>query len=164
MNKKGFTLIELIAVVVIMSIIAVIATPNVINMMETGNNKKYISDASNFISKAKYMYNQEKYQDKFNKQITGEATIKLSEIVGITADDEKDPHGYPYDLEHSTVTIYTQGEDTLKERKAKITLISYKDEDCYTIDSVEESNLTVDQVKQGTLEKQGQCIVYHNSK
>lgn len=157
MNKKGFTLIELIAVVVIMSIIAVIATPNVINMMETGNNKKYISDASNFISKAKYMYKKEQYKDKFNKPNQDEATIKLSEIVGITVDDEKDPHGYPYDLEHSTVTIYTQGEETLKERKAKITLISYKDEDCYTIDSVEESNLTVDKVKQGTLIDKGKC-------
>lgn len=159
MNKKGFTLIELIAVVVIMSIIAVIATPNVINMMETGNNKKYISDASNFISKAKYMYKKEQYKDKFNIPTSGEATIKLSEIVGITADEEKDPHGYSYDLEHSTVTIYTQGEDTLKETKAEITLISHKDEDCYTIDNVEESNLTVDQVKQGTYISTGQCTV-----
>lgn len=163
MNKKGFTLIELIAVVVIMSIIAVIATPNVINMMETGNNKKYISDASNFISKAKYMYKKEQYQDKF-KKTPGEATIKLSEIVGITADDEKDPHGYPYDLNNSTVTIYTHGEETLKERKAKITLISYKDEDCYTIDSVKESSLTVDQVKQGTHTSEGQCTVAQYSK
>ena len=159
MNKKGFTLIELIAVVVIMSIIAVIATPNVINMMETGNNKKYISDASNFISKAKYMYKKEQYKDKFNNPTQGEATIKLSEIVGITADDEKDPHGYPYDLEHSTVTIYTQGEETLKETTAKITLISSKGEDCYTIDNVEESNLTVDQVKQGTYISTGKCTV-----
>ena len=158
MNKKGFTLIELIAVVVIMSIIAVIATPNVINMMETGNNKKYISDASNFISKAKYMYKQEKYKKNFDTTTNpGKATIKLSEIVGITADDEKDPHGYQYDLNNSTVTIYTQGEETLKERKAKITLISYKDEDCYTIDNVEESNLTVDKVKQGTLIEKGKC-------
>ncbi|MGN0992587.1 MAG: type IV pilin protein, partial [Bacilli bacterium] len=30
MNKKGFTLIELIAVVVIMAIIALIATPNIV--------------------------------------------------------------------------------------------------------------------------------------
>jgi len=157
MNKKGFTLIELIAVVVIMSIIAVIATPNVINMMETGNNKKYISDASNFISKAKYMYKKEQYKDKFNTTPSGEATIKLSEIVGITADDEKDPHGYQYDLNNSTVTIYTQGEETLKERTAKITLTSSKGEDCYTIDSVEESNLTVDKVKQGTLIEKGKC-------
>ena len=36
MNKKGFTLIELIAVVVIMSIIAIIATPNIINMIDKG--------------------------------------------------------------------------------------------------------------------------------
>ncbi len=159
MNKKGFTLIELIAVVVIMSIIAVIATPNVINMMETGNNKKYISDASNFISKAKYMYKKEQYKDKFNTTLSGEATIKLSEIVGITADDEKDPHGYQYDLNNSKVTISNEGTETLKERKTKITLISDNGTDCYTIGEVEESNLTVDSVKQGTLISKGQCSV-----
>ncbi len=159
MNKKGFTLIELIAVVVIMSIIAVIATPNVINMMETGNNKKYISDASNFISKAKYMYKKEQYKDKFNNPTQGEATIKLSEIVGITADEEKDPHGYSYDLENSTVTIYEQEGETLKEKKAKISLISDNGTDCYTIGDVEESKLTVDSVKQGTLISKGQCSV-----
>ena len=155
MNKKGFTLIELIAVVVIMSIIAVIATPNVINMMDTGNNNKYISDASNFISKAKYMYKQEKYKDKFNTQNSGEATITLGKIAGITADEEKDPHGYSYDLENSTVTIYTQGGETLKERKAKISLISYDENECYILDS-EESNLNDAQVKTG-IYNSGQC-------
>ena len=160
MNKKGFTLIELIAVVVIMSIIAVIATPNVINMMETGNNKKYISDASNFISKAKYMYKKEQYKDKFNTISIDSATAKqisLNDIVGITADETKDPHGYQYDLDNSKVTIYNEGTETLKERKAKITLISDNGTDCYTIGDVEESKLTVDSVKQGTLISKGQC-------
>ena len=158
MNKKGFTLIELIAVVVIMSIIAVIATPNVINMMETGNNKKYISDASNFISKAKYMYNQEKYQNKFkdvNIDNVPAKQISLKDIVGINADDEKDPHGYLYDLEHSTVAIYTQGGETLKERKTRISLISHDENECYMLDS-EESNLNNAQVKTG-IYSSGQC-------
>lgn len=155
MNKKGFTLIELIAVVVIMSIIAVIATPNVINMMDTGNNKKYISDASNFISKAKYMYKQEKYKKNFNTTNPGQATIKLSSVVGITTDDETDPHGYSYDLENSAVTIYEQGGETIKERKAKISLISYDENKCYVLDS-EESNINDAQVKTGTYTN-GQC-------
>lgn len=158
MNKKGFTLIELIAVVVIMSIIAVIATPNVINMMETGNNKKYISDASNFISKAKYMYNQEKYQDKFKDVLIDNVLAKqisLKDIVGINADDEKDPHGYLYDLEHSTVAISTQGGETLKERKTRISLISYDGNECYMLNS-EESNLNNAQVKTG-IYNSGQC-------
>ena len=36
-NNKGFTLIELIAVVTIMAIIALIATPNIISMIDNGN-------------------------------------------------------------------------------------------------------------------------------
>lgn len=55
MNKKGFTLIELIAVVVIMSIIAIIATPNIINMIDKGKKDQYITNAKEFISKATYI-------------------------------------------------------------------------------------------------------------
>ena len=49
MNKKGFTLIELIAVVVIMAIIALIATPNIVNMMDRGKKEDYIAYAKEII-------------------------------------------------------------------------------------------------------------------
>ena len=38
MNKKGFTLIELIAVLIVLSVILVIAIPNMINVKESGMN------------------------------------------------------------------------------------------------------------------------------
>ncbi len=39
MNKKGFTLIELIAVIGLIGIIAVLVTPNLINIFNTSTNK-----------------------------------------------------------------------------------------------------------------------------
>jgi len=56
-DKKGFTLIELLAVITIMAIMVVIATPNIIGMLSKGKKEQYVADASNMISKAKYMYN-----------------------------------------------------------------------------------------------------------
>lgn len=41
MNRKGFTLIEILAIIVIMSIIAVIISPSVINSFNTSKNKSY---------------------------------------------------------------------------------------------------------------------------
>ena len=42
MNEKAFTLVELIAVVVIMAIIMVIATPNIVNMLDKGKKEDYV--------------------------------------------------------------------------------------------------------------------------
>ena len=64
MNKKGFTLVELIAVVVIMAIIAMIATPNIISLIDNGKRSDYIADAKTFITNAKYMEKLEKYNKK----------------------------------------------------------------------------------------------------
>lgn len=36
MNKKGFTLIELIAVLIVLSVILIIAIPNIVNVKNTG--------------------------------------------------------------------------------------------------------------------------------
>jgi len=98
MNKKGFTLIELIAVVVIMAIIAMIATPNIINMIDSGNKGKYVSDAKIFISKANSMYKLEKSSSSFDS----EGRIKLEALEKPLATD---PYGFKYELSESFVQI-----------------------------------------------------------
>ena len=148
MNKKGFTLIELIAVVVIMAIIALIATPNIVNMMDKGKKEDYIADAKEIITKATYMYKQEKYRTDVSI-FQGGTTIKLRDIKGI--DDYTDPYGFTYDKDKSTVKFEepnTTGE--LAERVVYITLISNKDSECYTIDNIKKNDLNTEKVKQGT--------------
>lgn len=56
MNNKGFTLVELLTVVVIMGILALIIVPNTTRLLNAGKTKQMITDASTLISKAKYEY------------------------------------------------------------------------------------------------------------
>lgn len=53
MNKKGFTLIEIIAVVVILGVIMFIAVPSVSTYILGSRKDTYISDANRFVSGAK---------------------------------------------------------------------------------------------------------------
>ena len=50
MNKKGFTLVELLAVLAIIAIIGMIAIPNVISLMDNSKKDQMINDANRLIS------------------------------------------------------------------------------------------------------------------
>lgn len=73
MNTKGFTLVELLAVIVILAIILLIAVPNVMGIIE-----KAKQDA--FCSTAKLAYNSvELFNLQYSTQIAGDSiTIDLS--------------------------------------------------------------------------------------
>lgn len=154
-NNKGFTLIELIAVVTIMAIIALIATPNIISMIDNGNKEKYISDAKEFISKASYMYNLDKYKDGNEKvfESTSDGNkIYLKDIEKL--DEMNDPYGNKYDYNVSYVVIRYEAVNEILQRRARIYLISCdKDEPtkCHRIGAegtpILESELNNDSVK-----------------
>ena len=147
-DKKGFTLIELIAVVVILSILAIIATPNIVNMIDSGKKEQYVADAKDFIAKATYMYKQEKYQKKFKND-----KIKLDDIEGINDSDLTDPYGYKYDTENSIIKFEEPSSpdtEVVQERIVKITLYSYEEDKCYMIENIEKNKLSKSDVQLGT--------------
>lgn len=153
MNKKGFTLIELIAVVVIMSIIAIIATPNIINMIDKGKKDQYITNAKEFISKATYMYKQDKYRNDTTYFTTNDSgsQIKLGKIEGIKSEDLTDPYGFKYDINNSYIIFKEPSSSSpgVQERKVIIHLESNDDNSkCYVIDT-DKDNLSVNSVKEG---------------
>ena len=49
-NKKGFTLVELLAVMAIIAVIGMIAIPNVISLMDNNKKDQMINDAQRLIS------------------------------------------------------------------------------------------------------------------
>ena len=53
-NNKGFTLVELLAAVVILGILVVVSVPVISNLFDSSRNKMYVSDAKKLISLAEY--------------------------------------------------------------------------------------------------------------
>lgn len=54
MNNKGFTLIELLATVTLLSVLMIIAVPNIIGVVNRNKNKSYVEDAKKLVSLAEY--------------------------------------------------------------------------------------------------------------
>lgn len=52
-NNKGFTLVETIAVIIILGIVLSIAVPSITNVVKSTNKNRMISDAETFISEVK---------------------------------------------------------------------------------------------------------------
>lgn len=147
-KKNGFTLIELIAVVVIMAIIALIATPNIVSMIDTGKREDYLADANEFISKATYMYKQEKYKN--DTTIFKNGDISLSDIENVN--DLNDPYGGTYQSS-SFVRFRETSSGGIIVRTAYIYLYSCDDDNnCHRIGTssspVSEDDLTIDSVKE----------------
>ncbi len=64
MNKKiGFTLIEVLAVIAIMSLLIIIAVPNILKIFENGKKNLFVSQAKNIYKEAiqEYAVNEEEY-------------------------------------------------------------------------------------------------------
>ena len=54
-NKKGFTLVELLAVIVIMAILLMIAIPSISSIIYDSRSKLYVQDASTYVTAAKQL-------------------------------------------------------------------------------------------------------------
>ena len=51
MNKKGFTLVELLAVIAILAILVLVAVPNVLNMFNQAKKDTFLIEAKNILLK-----------------------------------------------------------------------------------------------------------------
>ena len=149
MNKKGFTLIELIAVIVIMAIIALIATPNIVNMVDKANKEEYLANAKEIISRASAM--EKKGTEKLDKTEDNTFSLKLQDIEGIP-NDYKDPYGFIYDKENSKVVF--EYEEKYNQRTVTILLISKSEEenskDCYILKG-KSTEINAERVTKGTI-------------
>ena len=55
-NKEGFTLVELLAVIVVLAIIMIIAVPNVLTSMNTAKKSSFVVEARKVLNKAQEQY------------------------------------------------------------------------------------------------------------
>lgn len=79
MNKKGFTLVELLAVVVIMALIMALAFPSIQGLINSNNEKKYESYEKSMTEYAKAYFED-------SDSIIGLSTLKQKGLTGIDSD------------------------------------------------------------------------------
>lgn len=90
MNKKGFTLVELLAVIAIISILSLIAVPNVISIVDNNRKDTMLDDAKKLISMAKYEVNIDRdIRESGNYTFSFSSLNKSGDITG-------DPDGGNY--------------------------------------------------------------------
>ena len=100
MNKKGFTLVELLGVVIILSIIMLIAIPNVMSILDRSKKDAYLADARKMVSLTEY----EIRKGNVLKPAAGNLVkVTLGDLA--TSDVDKDADNHPYDTENSYVVI-----------------------------------------------------------
>ena len=105
MNKKGFTLVELLAVLAIIALIGMIAVPNVISLMDNNKKDQMINDAQRLISLAKVVV-----PDNRDFRISNQQTLKLyMKALDPNKSISPDPDGYDYNRDASFVEYNKNG-------------------------------------------------------
>ena len=114
-NNKGFTLVELLAVIVVLAIVMGIAAVAITNVLDSTRKNAYVASAKQFIAGAKTLVNADeveimlgstnnKYAPKCDATQTTKP-IKLSDIRTEGGTNDKSPYGNAIDKASSFVNV-----------------------------------------------------------
>ena len=107
MNKKGITLVELLAVLVLISIIAVIVIPIITGLLKDSKNDADTINKAN-IKEAAESYLVDNIGSTIDFSTNNTTTVTLQQLLAggyISGDLKNQISGEKYDLNTSTVTI-----------------------------------------------------------
>lgn len=110
-NKKGFTLVELLAVIVVLGIVMGIAAVAITNVLDSTRKNAFVASAKQFVEGAKALVEADmvdamlggsgKYLDSCN----GTYPIPLIDIKTKSGNNDKTPWGLGYDTTNSKVYV-----------------------------------------------------------
>ena len=81
MNRRGFTLVELLATIIILAIVVGLASYSIVSIMKTAKEKNYNLLIKNINDAAELYYQECKYGKLTNNSICTNFTITLGELV-----------------------------------------------------------------------------------
>lgn len=133
-SEKGFTLVELIVIIVIIGVILVFTLPNITSVLERNKKEQMIADAKDMVDKAK----NKMIKTAYYPTSSGCIQFNLSDI------DEREeiktsPYGNSYKRNDSKVQI------CLKSNQYEYT-ITLNDDGGHTINKVKLGQLSIDKV------------------
>ena len=106
MKKKGFTLIEIIAVIVIIGIVMLIAVPAVINYTRNSNQAVYANNIGSFLEQAKLEYGEKQFGPYMDDNEI--MVVPISRIETTKGDNTRSPYAEFID-EQSYIVIERKG-------------------------------------------------------
>ena len=101
-SNKGFTLVELLASLVIVGLLAIFALPTVVNLLGNSREKLYITDAKKLISQAEYKFRVA--SSEIEKPDNGDCLV-LSMVYLDNSDFANSPNNGKYVREASYVVV-----------------------------------------------------------
>ena len=105
-NRKGFTLVELLAVIVILGILLIFSVPIITGMLDRSRNKIYVDDAKKLISQAEYQMR--KSSNDIDVPDPGDC-ILISLVYLDSSEFDNPPNKGEYLKENSFVVVKNEG-------------------------------------------------------
>ena len=112
MNNKGFTMIELLASMVLLSILMLTAVPTVLRVMDDSRKTTITNDAKKFVSNVEYKIKHNNNYIKRPKKQNDCILLTLG-YLDLGSEFKEGPHGGSYSLDDSFVVVKLKSLNTI---------------------------------------------------